>query len=315
LTKYVKKVENLEDRYDPEGKQRMKRYPCTISLLALIFLLSAPLTLLSQTTPWSDVKVEVRTALGYQKALLDSSYLHQYSPPFLSGAYESTAQQTLRIEGETAWGMSLGVAYFPLPQLGCQFLFDYGKPKIGGQNSAYEFSLNYALTDDAGAPPYPYIYEREHFWPTTKGNLSQLCFSLDAVIRLPVAKWLAINASVGPTLFLTSGKAASIGYSFFRIEADSFIEETYQIPYGFGPVTKLGVNVGIDLSVVLVSNLCATLDVRGFLGPKYNPRLELDEESWQLSQPLDEVKAAMQLGDIQVNPSFYRLDIGLKYLF
>jgi hypothetical protein len=293
----------------------MKRLACSFSLLAWLLWLSGSSALFSQTTPWSEVKFEVRTALGYQKALLDSSYLHQYSPPFLSGAYESTAQQTLKMEGETAWGMSLGVSYFPLPQLGCQILFDYGKPRIGGQNSTYEFYLDYALVDPPGDPPYPYVYEREHFWPTTRGNLSQVCFSLNAVVRLPIAKSLAVNASAGPTLFRTGGKAASIGYTFCRIEDESFIEETYQIPYNFGPVIKLGVNVGIDLSLVLVSNLCATLDARAFFGPKYNLRLKLDEDSWQLSQPLNEVEAVMQLGKIRVNPSFYRLDIGLKYLF
>jgi len=283
-------------------------------LLVIILMLSLPPALLSQTTPWSAIKFEVRTALGYQKSQLKSTYLHQYSPPFLSGAYQSAAQQTIHLEGEEAWGMSVGVSYFPISNFGLQLLLDYGKPRIGGQNSDYDFSLNYALKDPPGSPPYPYVYDKTYVWPTTKGNLTQLCLSLNAVTRLPLGKPLAIGFSGGPTYFRSQGSAASVGFTFCRIEDNSFIEETYQIPYNFGVVNKLGFNVGADFTLAITSNLCATLDIRAFFGPKYRVPLEI-EGNWQLYLSLEEIKATMQLGDIAVNPSFYRLDIGLKYLF
>jgi hypothetical protein len=284
------------------------------ALLAMILILSAPPALLSQKTPWSAVKFEIRTALGYQKSQLNSSYLHQYSPPFLSGAHQSSAQQTIHLEGEEAWGMSVGVSYFPISNFGLQFLLDYGKPRIGGQNSEYDFSLNYALADPPGPPPYPYIYDKTYIWPTTKGNLTQLCLSLNAVTRLPLGKPFAVGFSGGLTYFRTRGGAASLGFTFCRIEDNSFVEETYQIPYKFGVANKLGFNVGADFSLAIISNLCATIDVRAFYGPKYRVPLDL-EGNWQLGLTLDEIKATMHLGNIAVNPSFYRLDIGLKYLF
>jgi len=284
------------------------------ALLAIVLILSAPAALFSQKTPWSAVKFEVRTALGYQKSQLESSYLHQYSPPFLSGAYQSSAQQTIQLEGEEAWGMSVGISYFPVSNFGLQFLLDYGKPKIGGRNSEYDFSLNYALADPPGPPPYPYVYDKAYVWPTTKGNLTQLCLSLNAVTRLPLGKPLAVGFSGGLTYFRTEGSGASLGFTFCRIEDNSFVEETYQIPYKFGVVNKLGFNVGADFSLAIISNLCATLDVRAFYGPKYRVPLDL-EGNWQLGLTLDEIKATMHLGNIAVNPSFYRLDIGLKYLF
>ena len=283
-------------------------------LAAIALMLFFPGALLSQKAPWSAVKFEVRTALGYQISQLESSYLHQFSPPFLSGAYQSAAEQTIHLDGEEAWGMSVGVSYFPISNLGLQLLLDYGKPRIGGQNSDYDFSLNYALKDPPGSPPYPYVYDKTYVWPTTKGNLTQLCLSLNAVTRLPLGKPLAIGFSGGPTYFRSQGSAASVGFTFCRIEDNSFIEETYQIPYNFGVVNKLGFNVGADFTLAITSNLCATLDIRAFFGPKYRVPLEI-EGNWQLYLSLEEIKATMQLGDIAVNPSFYRLDIGLKYLF
>jgi hypothetical protein len=284
------------------------------ALLAIVLILSAPAALFSQKTPWSAVKFEVRTALGYQKSQLESSYLHQYSPPFLSGAYQSAAQQTIRLEGEEAWGMSVGVSYFPISNFGLQLLLDYGKPRIGGQNSDYDFSLNYAMKDPPGSPPYPYVYDKVYVWPTTKGNLTQLCLSLNAATRLPLGKPLAIGFSGGLTYFRSRGSAASVGFTFCRIEDNSFIEETYQIPYNWDIVNKLGFNVGADFTLVITSNLCATMDLRAFFCPKYRVPLEI-EGNWQLYLSLEEIKTVMQLGDIAVNPSFYRLDIGLKYLF
>ena len=282
--------------------------------VAIILILSVPPVLFSQKTPWSAVKFEVRTALAYQESQLESSYLSQYSPPFLSGAYLSSAQQTITLQGKEAWGMSVGVSYFPISNFGLQLLVDYGKPRIGGHNSDYDFSLNYALKDPPGPPPYPYTYEKAYVWPPTKGNLTQVCFSLNAVTRLPLGKPIAVGFSGGLTYFRTDGGAASLGFTFCRIEDNAFIEETYQIPYKFGVVNKLGFNVGADFSMALISNLCMTLDARVFYGPKYRVPLKL-ESNWQLGLTLDEITATMHLGDIAVNPSFYRLDIGLKYLF
>jgi hypothetical protein len=284
------------------------------AILGTILIFYAAPALFSQNKPWSAVKLEIRTALGYQIAQLDSTYLHQYSPPFLSGAYQSAAQQTVKLQGKEAWGISAGISYFPISNFGLQFLLDYGKPRIGGRNTDYDFSLNYSLSDSPGPPPYPSVYEKTYVWPNTKGNLTQLCLSLNGVTRLPLGKALAVDFSGGLTYFRSQGNAASLGYTFCRVEENAFIEETYQIPYKFGVVNKLGFNAGADFSLVITGNLCLTLDMRAFIGPKYEVPLDIVGD-WQLYSPVEEIKAIMQLGDISVSPSFYRLDIGLKYLF
>ena len=39
------------------------------------------------------------------------------------------------------------------------------------------------------------------------------------------------------------------------------------------------------------------------------------EPNEMLTTPLDQVKATMKLGSVQIDPTFYRVNLGLKYLF
>jgi len=101
-----------------------------------------------------------------------------------------------------------------------------------------------------------------------KRNLTQLCISLNAS---PGSHWASRLRSASPAanLFSKPGERRQCRFTFCRIEDNSFIEETYQIPFNFGTVNKLGFNVGADFTLALTSNICATLDMRAFFGPKY----------------------------------------------
>jgi hypothetical protein len=81
----------------------MKKTFCLLPIaLFLVFLV--PLSLFSQMKTWKDVKLEFSTGISWEFSPLKTSYLHQYSPPFLSGAYVSSAQQTFNIQGRSSWG-------------------------------------------------------------------------------------------------------------------------------------------------------------------------------------------------------------------
>ena len=112
--------------------------------LSISFLVLAltPARLFSDQGYWSSTKFEFSTAVSFEKALLDSSYFHQYSPPFLSGDYVSDATQTINLNGQTGWGISAAFAYMFLKNLGLEVQFEYGKPKITGVNSPYDVYLN-----------------------------------------------------------------------------------------------------------------------------------------------------------------------------
>lgn len=311
-----------------------KIWLCGFFVLLLV-LTVAPRTLMAQATPaspalpypraasdyWSRFKFEISTAVSYQRSLVDSSYFHQYSPPFLSGAYESLADHTVKVKGKDGWGFNVALAYFPVEMFGVQFLVDYAKPKLSGGNSLYDVYLNYALTFDA-TPPYPLIYDHTYEWPETAGDLTEICLSLNGAFRLPLLEKLAIYLSGGLTYFHVDGKATGIAYSYYWWEDGWFWGRTFDVKYKIGTINKLGLNLGAEFNWVLFSNMCFTLDARYFACPSQTQQMEIINEGLVTPPspafddiPFDEIKATMNLQDLTVNPSFYRINLGLKYLF
>jgi len=308
----------------------MKKRWVSSLLVSLVVLIHTPQILFSQTSPtqtspaqaspdrsssyWSKFKFELSTAVSYQESLLDSSYFHQYSPPFLSGAYESLADQTIKIRGKAGWGFNVGFAYFPLDNFGLQFLVDYAKPKLSGANTLYDVYLNYALSFDA-TPPYPYIFEYSYGWPDTAGHLSELCLSLNGVVRLPIFKKLAFYLSGGLTFFRIDGEGTGLAYSKYWWDSPWFLGDSFNYKFKIGPIQSLGLNIGAELNWVLWSNMCFVLDVRYFACPSATEPIKIVDEGLATTPPFDEIKATMNLQDLTINPSFYRINLGLKYLF
>jgi hypothetical protein len=291
----------------------MKRlvFSC-LSILALA-LVSAPPCLSSTTTYWSNFKFELTTAVSFQKSLLDTSYEHVYSPPFLSGAYQSEANQTINVRGKEGWGFNLGFAYFPAAKLGLQFLVEYAKPKVTGANSPYAVDLNYALTYDA-QPPYPYDFVYSYGWPRTAGHLTEICLSLNGVFRLPLTQKIALSFSGGLTYFHVDGEGTGLAYSRYWWESPWFLGDTFNYKFKLGPINSLGLNMGGEFSLVLFSNMCIVMDARYFGAPSKTLGMAIIDEGLA-PDPFDQIRTTMNLQDISINPSFYRVNLGLKYLF
>lgn len=267
------------------------------------------------TDYWTKKRFEFTTATSYEISLLDSSYFHQYSPVFLSGAYQSNAEQTVFIEGTRSWGLSASLAYFPMEKLGFQLLLEFGKPRLEGTNSLYDVKVEYNIGDFSAAPPYPLLFERSYDWPNTDGYLTQVCLSLNAAVRIPVSARTSFSVSGGPTYFYTSGEAVGLTYSKFWIDEEGFfVGETYQMKFKFKTTTKFGLNLGAELNWALFGNVCLSLDFRFFGTSKSTVPLEILSNA-MLTDPLDQVKKTMNVGKIGINPTFYRAHIGLKYLF
>jgi hypothetical protein len=56
------------------------------------------------------------------------------------------------------------------------------------------------------------------------------------------------------------------------------------------------------------------MDVRFYGCSKSTLPLDIINEGL-IPDPFDQIKATMNLGKITINPSFYRINFGLKYLF
>lgn len=285
------------------------------TLVALLWLIAAvPVSVFAQSSPWKDVKLEFSTGISWEWLPLSTSYLHKYSPPFLSGAYVSTARQTLNLEGKPNWGINAAMTYFPTERLGLQFQVEFGRPRLDGKNSQYGVLMNYSLSSPAGSPPYPYLFERTYGWPSTEGTVDELCFSLNAAVRLPISESVAIYFSGGPTYFRVKSEQVGPAYSRYWMEDGSFMGETFQLKYELGWFGRLGMNLGGEFNWLVFRAMAIVADVRFYWASETNVPIELLPNE-MLDQPISEVAATMELGEISFNPSFYRINVGLKYFF
>jgi hypothetical protein len=319
-----------------EGNDMKKLWFIGLPVLGLMLTLS-PKSLFSQANPaqsqpapvgterasgyWGKFKFEVATSVSYSLSMLDSSYAHHYSPPFLSGAYESTGDHTIKIVGDDGWGFNISAGYYLQRNLGVQVLVDYAKPKISGGNTGYDVWLNYSSSYE-DTPPYPNTYEYTYGWPPTAGDLTEICISLDAIFRLPISRKLAFNLSGGLTYFHVKGEGTGIAYSYYWLEDGWFWGRTFNVKTKIGEIDKLGFNLGAELNCVLWSNMCLILDARCFACPSSTLPMKVIDEGLVTPPPppfeeitFEEVEATLNLQDITINPSFFRINLGLKYMF
>lgn len=292
----------------------MKKVYVLCLFISFLALALTPARLFSSQSYWSTTKFEFSTAVSYEQALLDSSYFHQFSPPFLSGDYVSDATQTINLNGQTGWGISAAFAYMFIKNLGLELQFEYGKPEISGVNSPYDVYLNYALSYDSGPPPYPFIFENTYGWPDTVGHLTELCFSLNLMGRLPLSNKIAFSLSGGLTYFNVKGQGTGLAYAKYWWEEGWFNGETYQYKFAFGPLNKLGFNLGLEFNLILYSTFCFVMDLRYYDCPETTLDMEIINEGL-IPDDFNQIVETMNLHGVRIDASYYRINVGFKYLF
>lgn len=293
----------------------MKRYHLIVFAFSFLILALSfrPLLLAQQPNPSTQSKFEFSTSLSFNGSFVDSSYFSHYSPVFQSGPYVSDATQTVYVKGGQGLGFNAALAYFPSKNFGVQVLAEYFRVPLSGNNSDYITTLNYNVVPSPG-PPYPYFYERTYEWPATEGQLREFCLDLNLFLRMELGRMMTLNFSGGPTYFHIRGEATSIGFSTFWIEFGNFWMETTQTKYQFSRANKIGANLGMEFAWLSMGNVGFLLDLRYYYCPPATLQLEVIDAGL-CSCPLDEINATLGLGSMRINPSFYRISFGLKYIF
>jgi len=261
----------------------------------------------------SDVarkKFEFSSAWSWYRSSLDTFYSSRYSPPVSSGAFSSSAGQTLSLKAKSGAGISAALSFFPHPNLGLQVLFESIRPPLEGRNTPFDVSILGSL-----APFRTIRYQQTFDWPDTKGDIKQLIFGLDAVLRWPVTKNLNLGLTGGPSLFRVDGRAAYAGYAKFRLVDDtSLAVETLELVYKFGPVSRLGYNLGAEIGVAVLGDLILSAEYRVFKSPRIETALHIRPDS-VLRDPIDLVESEMNLGSLRIDPSYARFSVGMKFQF
>lgn len=264
----------------------------------------------------ADVRVELGFGWSVASPAFSTSYVNHFTPPMTpaANAVSSTATQTVRLSGKTGFGLSGFLNILLTDRYGIQVLVDNFRPGLGGTNSAYNVNLTYYLTD----PNNTFVYSKQGAWPDSRGDFSETTFSLNGIVRFPVARDLSLNFSGGATVFNLQGKATPIGFWSFRLDqpggVDTLTIRTYQLVYDFGARTTFGLNAGGEFAMTLMRFMILSLDLRYFYSASADFQMHVTPNEG-LEDPAEPIEAAMHLGSIRVNPSYLRLGLTLWFRF
>jgi opacity protein-like surface antigen len=274
-------------------------------LLSIILAAAGPLG--------ADVKAELGFGWSLHAPALSTSYLNQFVPPMTPTAnyIGSSASQTVRLNGKVGTGMSGFLNILINDRFGVQVLVDYFRPNVGGSNSAFDIALDYTTT---GAREYT----RSDAWPDSKGNFTETTYSLNGLVRFPIAPDLTFSLSGGPTAFYLKGEAMGMGYCSFRLEQDvdvyTLFIKTFQLVYDFGPKTTYGFNLGGEVAYTVVPSVILALDVRYFLSTKEDFQMHITPNDG-LTEDAEAIEEALNLGSIRIDPSYFRVSLTLRFKF
>ncbi|MBI1873161.1 MAG: hypothetical protein HYS05_04625, partial [Acidobacteria bacterium] len=159
-----------------------------------------------------------------------------YSPPFDTGAFQSTASQTLTLDPATARGFEAGADYFVTPGVGVRALVSYSRAAFSGENGPYAVTLLYTSMQPPDFVPRQFLYQRETPWPATEGAFRQLNISVGGVGRWHSTRGFGATAYAGLGYLRMSGETQSIAYTSFHLGGHSVLfPEEYRLSASLGP--------------------------------------------------------------------------------
>jgi len=253
-------------------------------------------------------KFEISLSVAQYNSSFKSTYLSQYSPPFLSpGPYTSWAQQELNFQGKKNWGYGAAATFFPSPYFGIQILGRYFLVPFTGKNSTYNFHLEIpAIT-----------YDKQMIWSDSSGSLKHYFLGLNAVARIWLAGGISLSLSGGGGYYYFKGEASGPGFTKFWLSEKFFLEsETYQLMWTLEPEKKFGYNGGAELDLPFHQNFGFYAEFRYFSCPETIFSLSIKEEgSITFEQNMPLIKQYLPIKQLTIKPSFSTINIGLKYKF
>jgi len=284
-------------------KRRILRTTGAVAAALVLFVLPA-------SSEAARKKFEFSSAWSWYRSNLDTLYSNRYSPPVSSGTFTSSAGQTLSLKAKSGAGVSAALSFFPHPNLGFQVFFESIRPPLEGRNTPFDVSIL-----GSPAPSRTIRYQKTFDWPDTKGDMKQLVFGLDGVVRWPVTGKLNLSLTGGPSLFRVDGRAAYAGYAKFSlVDGSSLALETLELVYKFGPVSRVGYNLGAEIGLAVYGDLILSAEYRIFRSPRIDTALHIRPDT-VLHDPIDLVESAMNLGSLRIDPSYSRFSVGMKFQF
>ncbi len=266
--------------------------------------------------PAANLNAQSRFELGFGWIFgspdMNASYENLFVPPFDPvGSYiSSSAGHTLNVDGKFSYGMTGFLNIFFTRHIGAQVMVDYFKPSLGGSNSDFDYSLDYTNTGDE-----PRHVEDTVTWPSTEGNLTEITYSFNGIVRFPIPGSFNAALSGGFSIFNVKGKAVPMGFiKFWRDAENTLFINTFRMVYDFGPKTQYGFNVGGEVSYLLFRLLVVSVEVRRFQCAAELYQMNITEDPI-LDDPPEVIEGILDLGSLRINPSYTRFSIALRMQF
>jgi len=260
-------------------------------------------------------KFELSAAYAWENPRLNASYLHSYAPPFTPGTFQSSASQTLALKGRKSHGYTAALRYFPIRFAGLEVLYDAFKADLTGVNSNYKTYLKYVSRQPPDYIPIEYVIQREEPWPATEGEFKETIISVNAVARAPLAPILTVKVSAGASFCNFEAQSSSIAFTKYWLGGHGvlFMQE-YRLALDWGTPKTTGYNFGGELNLDLFSNIGLAADVRYFSFPETSARWHV-QTGEGVSETAETLESLMSLGPVKFNPSLFRVNLGLRFLF
>ncbi len=264
------------------------------------------------TTVYAQSRFEFGFGWLFGSPALNDTYANAFVPPFTPAPsyIGSAASHTLQIDAGPSQGMTGFLNVFLTQNIGFQLMADYFKPALKGNNSDYELSLDYRNTLDE-----PRHYEDTVSWPDTDGNLTEITYSVNGLVRFPIPGPFDAAISAGFSLFNVKGKSIPMGFTkFWRDSEDTLYINTFRMVYEFGSKTLSGYNIGAEVSYNLFRLVVVSAEVRHFQCPASEFQMRIAEDE-ALDDPPAVIEGILDLGSLTVNPSYTRLNIAIRVRF
>lgn len=280
---------------------RIRRRALTVFVLSL--LAAAPLA--------AQVRFELGFGWSFINPDFSAKYVNSFSPPYTPGAYTSSASQTINVAGRPAFGIGGFLNVLFGERFGIQILADYTRPKLKGTNTPLDVTLSYTSSS-------PQVYETSIAWPDTGGNYTETVFSLNLVARFPVASDVAVSVSGGPSAYYLDGRAAPMGFVSYRLDqVDStfqLFQNSLRMIYQFGSKTTMGFNIGAELAYRFMQSVILAVDLRRFQSASADFPMHIVSDP-VLPLPAGEIDTILGLGSLRINPSYFRANIIIRFVF
>ena len=248
--------------------------------------------------------------------LLDTTYVTRYSPTFGFGPVDSTAGQSLTVQGRRAAGGEAGVGWSPDGRWGLRLSAAASAGDLAGANGPYSWSARYISSQPPDNQPRPVEVQQSLEWPDTEGRVRVATLAL-AAFRRWEGRRVGGGLSAGPTLVRASGELRSLGFTALHLGGHStFFTQEFEVEAALDPSTVAAFQAGADVDLALARSWRLRLAyryLRAHASPTPRVGRVVNADEILLGEPLSRIESDLDLQPFRLDLSSSRLLLSVVF--